>query len=97
MITPFILYVMHYSLINVDPIPFHARAPTLDELGKPVGEESWWLLSTPGPNGSFHLIVRVEVLTLKVLFHLWEEVKVAGHKVGTVRRMWQNLLELQAL
>lgn len=69
----------------------------LDESGKPVGEENWWWLSTPGTNGSFHLVVRVEVLTLMVLFYIWEEVKVAGRKVGAVRREWQNLLELQAL
>lgn len=61
MITQVILYVMHYSLFNVVPIPFNARAPTCSKSVKHVQEERWEFFSILRLDYSFHFVVRVHI------------------------------------
>lgn len=73
MVTQFILYTMHYSFLKYCAYPFSHTSPN-----EWLVEQTHYrrkLVVVVDTRIKWHFIVRVEVLTFKVLFHLWKNEK----------------------
>lgn len=70
------LYVIDYSLFNV--VPIHAL---VDSRAHPSEKKAEDYCRHQAQMAAFTLAVWIETLNLKVLIHLWEEMKVAGHQM----------------
>jgi hypothetical protein len=56
--------------------------PTVETFLKAVMKELHTLFLYPGPDSSFHLIIWVIRMSMKVLLHFWKQVDGTGAKSG---------------